>query len=279
MTTPQDRYIKIGQINARYWTEGNQGSPVILIHGIGMYLESWLPSVATLATQHQVYAVDLPGHGKTEKPLNIAYTIENLSQFIKDFMTALDIEKAHIVGHSLGGAISTRLALTQAAAVDRLVLVGSAGLGKEVTMVLRIMSVPVIGEMLTRPSLSGSANTAKMLVYDPAVVTNELIELAYQMSLLPNMQKSFLKVLRANGNLFGQSKSMYVPNTQGLSSITKPVLVVWGQQDQVVPVAHAEIAAKYLPNVSVQIFDNCGHFPMLEHTIDFNKLLLNFLHD
>ena len=279
MTTPQDRYIKIGQINARYWTEGNQGSPVILIHGIGMYMESWLPSVAALATQHQVYAVDLPGHGKTEKPLNISYTIENLSQFIKDFMTALDIEKAHIVGHSLGGAVSTRLALTKAAAVDRLVLVGSAGLGKEATMVLRIMSVPVIGEILTRPSLSGSANFAKMLVYDPAVMTNELIELSYQMSLLPNMQKSFLKVLRANGNLFGQSKSMYVPNTQGLPSITKPVLVVWGRQDQIVPVAHAEIAAEYLPNVSVQIFDNCGHFPMLEHTIHFNKLLLNFLND
>jgi pimeloyl-ACP methyl ester carboxylesterase len=279
MSTPQDRYINIGKINARYWTEGNQGSPVILIHGIGLYIESWLPSFNTLAKQHKVYAVDLPGHGKTEKPLNISYTIDNLSQFIKDFMTALDIEKAHIVGHSLGGAIGTRLALTQAASVDRLVLVGSAGLGKEATMVLRIISVPILGEMLTRPSLSGSANLAKMLVYDPAVMTNELIELAYQMSLLPDMQKSFLRVLRANGNLFGQSKSMYIPNVQGLPSITKPVLVVWGRQDQVVPVAHAEVATKYLPNVRVQLLDNCGHMPMLEHTVDFNKLLLDFLSD
>lgn len=279
MNTPQDCYVKIGQVNTRYWTDGNQGSPVILIHGIGEYIESWLPNFSTLSTQHQVYALDLPGHGRTEKPLTISYTIESLSQFIRDFMVALGVEKAHIVGHSLGGAIGTRLALRQPAAVNRLVLVSSGGLGKEGTMILRIASLPLLGELLTRPSLSGAASSAKILVHNPAVMTDDLIELGYQMSALPGAQKSFLKTLRSNASFLGQKESMYGTNTRGIKSIMNPVLVIWGRQDQVVPVAHADVAAKGFPDVRVHIFDNCGHLPMLEYTSDFNRLLLDFLSD
>lgn len=111
MKTPQDRYIRVGQINIRYWAEGSQGSPVVLIHGIGGYIESWLPSFDVLAAQHRVYAVDLLGHGRTDKPLDVSYKIADLAQFVKDFMAALEIEHAHLVGHSLGGAIATRLSL------------------------------------------------------------------------------------------------------------------------------------------------------------------------
>jgi pimeloyl-ACP methyl ester carboxylesterase len=279
MNAPQDCYIKIGQINARYWADGNQGSPVILIHGIGGYIESWLPNFATLATQYQVYAVDLPGHGRTEKPRNISYTIESLSQFINDFMAARGVEKAHIVGHSLGGAIGTRLALRQPEAVDRLVLVGSAGLGKGGAMMLKIVSIPLLGEVLTRPSLSGSASSTKILVYNPTVMTDDLIELSYQMSALPGAQQSFLRTLRSNANFLGQKESMYGTNTRGIASITNPVLVIWGRQDQVIPVAHADTAAKGFPNVQVHIFDNCGHLPMLEYTSEFNRLILDFLSD
>lgn len=277
MTTPQDLYIKIGEINARYWAGGNQGSPIILIHGIGLYIESWLPSFAALTAQHQVYAVDLPGHGRTDKPLNISYSIESLAQFIKDFMAALGVERAQIVGHSLGGGIATRLALRQPAAVEKLVLVGSAGLGKEMAMMLRISSLPLLGEMLTRPSLSGSASVAKILVHDPAVMTDDLIEFSYQMSALPEAQGSFLRTLRSNGNFLGQKESLYGINSRGIASITNPVLVVWGRQDQIVPVAHADIAAGGFPNARLHIFDNCGHCPMLECAADFNRLLLDFL--
>jgi pimeloyl-ACP methyl ester carboxylesterase len=277
MNSPQDRYIKVGKINTRYWAEGSQGSPVIFIHGIGQYIENWLPSFGVLAEKYRVYTVDLFGHGRTDKPLDISYKIADLALFVKDFMATLGIEHAHVVGHSLGGAIGTRLALMYPAVVNKLVLVSTGGLGKEVTIVIRIMNIPILGEILTRPSRSASASLAKLVVHDPAVMTDELIELSYQMSLLPGVSKSFLRTVRANGNLFGQSKSMYSSNIEGLPSITKPVLVVWGRQDQVIPATHAEVATKSLPNVRVQIFDNCGHFPMLEHTQAFNKLLLEFL--
>ena len=245
----------------------------------GRFIEDWLPSLYVLAEHHRVYAVDLLGHGRTDKPLNASYKIADLAQFVKDFMITLGIEHAHIIGHSLGGAISTRLTLLYPNLVDKLILVSTAGLGRNVTIMLRIATIPILGEKLTRPSRSGAANSAKMFVHDPDVITDELIELDYQMSSLPGAQQSLLRVLRANGNLFGQDKSMYKPNILGLPSITKPVLVIWGRQDKIISVEHADVAAKNLPDAKVRIFDNCGHFPMLEHTQTFNELLLEFLNN
>lgn len=277
MTTPQDCYIKIGQVNARYWVVGDKGSPVVLIHGIGQYVEHWVSAISALASHHQVYAVDLPGHGKTDKPLDISYTLDDLSQFVKDFMSALGIEKAHIVGHSLGGAISVRMILKHTASVDKLVLVDSGGFGREVIMMFRILSLPLLGEMFTRPSLSGSAASLKIFVHDPAIVTDDIIEHNYQMSALPGAQRSFIKTLRTNVNFFGQKYSS--TDLHGIKSITNPVLVIWGRQDNLIPASHADIAAKGFPNVCVQIIDHCGHFPMLEHASEFNTLLLDFLRD
>jgi pimeloyl-ACP methyl ester carboxylesterase len=277
MKTPQDRYIQVGKYNARYWAEGSQGAPVILIHGLGGFIEDWLPSFDALAAQHRVVAIDLLGHGRTDKPKEGVYRVADLAQFVKDFMAALGIEHAHVVGHSLGGGISTRLTLMHPAVVDRLVLVSSAGLGKEATMALRIASIPLLGELLTRPSRAGVAQSARFVVHDPAVMTGELIELGYQMAALPGAQQAFLRTLRANGNLLGQGKNLYGTNVQGLPSITKPVLVLWGRQDQIVPSAHAQVAAKSIPGARVHIFENCGHVPMLEHPQAFNELLLEFL--
>ena len=277
MTTPQDCYVKVGQLNARYWVVGDKGSPVILIHGIGQYVEHWESAMSALAAHHQVYAVDLPGHGKTDKPLDISYTLDDLSQFIKDYMSALGIEKAHIVGHSLGGAVSMRLVLRQSAVVDRLVLVDSGGFGREVSLLFRILSLPLLGEMFTRPSRSGSATLLKMFVHNPPTITNAMIEHHYQMSMLPGAQQSILKSLRTNVNFWGQIDNS--PDMSRIPSIPNPVLVIWGRQDNLVPVAHADTAAKGFPNVRVQMIENCGHFPMLEHTSEFNKLLLDFLSD
>jgi len=278
MTTPQDRYIYVGRFRARYWAVGDIGSPIIFIHGIGQYVEHWASAISALAAHHQVYAVDLPGHGKTDKPMDISYTIDDLSQFVKDFMSTLGIEKAHIVGHSLGGIISVRLVLRETAAVDKLVLVNSAGFGRELGILFRILRLPILGDMISRPSLSGSATLLKRCVYNPAIITEDIIEQNYQLYSLPGAQEAFMKTLRTNVDFWGQ-QIVNSHDLQCITSITNPVLVIWGQQDNQIPVAHAEIAAKGFPDVCVQIIDNCGHFPMLEHAPEFNTLLLDFLKD
>jgi 4,5:9,10-diseco-3-hydroxy-5,9,17-trioxoandrosta-1(10),2-diene-4-oate hydrolase len=278
MTTPQDRYINVGQFRSRYWAAGDKGSHIILIHGIGQYVEHWASAISALAAHHQVYAVDLPGHGKTDKPMDISYTIDDFSQFVKDFMSTLGIEKAHIIGHSLGGIVSVRLVLRETAAVDKLVLVNSAGFGRELGMLFRILRLPILGDMISRPSLSGSSTLLKRCVYNPATMTEDIIEQNYQLYSLPGAQQAFIKTLRTNVDLLGR-QIVNSHDLQCITSITNPVLVIWGQQDNQIPVTHAEIAAKRFPNVCVQIITNCGHFPMLEHASEFNTLLLDFLKD
>ena len=147
-------------------------------------------------------------------------------------------------------------------------------------MMFRLLGVPFLGEFLVRPSRSGTAKFMKLMVYDESLVNDEVLDLDYAMSCLPGAQKAFLKILRGCGNpLVGQDESVCGPNIRGLATITNPVLVVWGRQDKVLPVAHAEVAARNLPNVTVKLFDKCGHAPMFEHPQDFNALLLEFLSD
>ena len=277
MQAPEDRYIKIGEINTRYWSAGDTGPRVVLIHGVGRFLEEWLPSFDALAAHCRVCALDLPGHGLSDKPLSTSYRTADLSGFVKDFMGALDINHAHIVGHSLGGGIALQLTLRFPEAVDKLVLVCSAGLGKEATLVLRIATIPVVGELLTRPSLSGTRRLLKEFVNDPALLTDDFVGLSYRMAAVPGAQRAVLKTLRSAGNLFGQHDDIYRSIIDNLGSIAKPVLILWGRQDRVLPVAHGQSAVKRLPDGRLKILEDCGHLPMLENTRMFNDSILDFL--
>jgi len=277
MQAPEDHYIKIGEINTRYWMAGDTGPNVVLIHGVGRFLEEWLPSFDKLAAQFRVFALDLPGHGRTDKPLSASYHIVDLAKFVHAFMDAIGIKDAHIIGHSLGGGVALQLTHQFPEAVDKLVLVCNAGLGKEATIVLRITAVPGLGELLTRPSRNGTKRLLKVFVNDPALLTDDFVDLSYRMAALPGAQPAVLKTLRAAGNLFGQYDDIYRPIVANLVSIKNPALIIWGRQDRVLPVAHARVASTGLPNARLKILEDCGHLPMLEHTQMFNDSILDFL--
>ncbi len=118
-----------------------------------------------------------------------------------------------------------------------------------------------------------------MTVHDPLVITEEKIDCDYELAAQPGALAAVLRTARSGLNLFGQKKSLWGVNTGRLPYITAPVLVIWGRQDPILPVAHAEVAARALPNVRVQILEACGHVPMLEKTDAFNALLLDFFQE
>ena len=277
MQAPQDHYIKIGDINTRYWAAGDTGPPVVLIHGVGRFMEEWLPSFDRLTLHYRVFALDLPGHGHTDKPLSISYRLVDLAGFVHQFIEALQIHQAHIIGHSLGGGIALQLVLQFPEAVEKLVLVCAAGLGKEATLVLRLTAVPLLGEFLTRPSFKGTKRLLKEFVEDPALLTDDFVEFSYRMAAQPGAQQAVLKTLRSAGNLFGQFDETYRPIVENLASIRHPVMIIWGRQDRVLPVAHGQAAVTGLPDARLEIIEDCGHLPMLEETEMFNKFILNFL--
>jgi pimeloyl-ACP methyl ester carboxylesterase len=272
-----DRYLKVGQINTRYWMGGDGEIPLVLIHGLGGFIENWRTCFPFLAAKHRVYALDLPGFGLTDKPPSASYKITNFVAFVRKFMAALGIERAGLVGHSLGGAIAAQFTIQSPEMVEKLIMVNSAGLGKEAAFALRLLSLPLIGEMLSRPSRSGTEQSLQLYVHDQAFITEEEIDLSYQMAAQPGRQQVLLETLRGVGNLSGQKKSFYEPLCSELKTIKQPTLVIWGRQDQVVPISHAQMAAQSIPDVRVEIIDKCGHMPMLEQSEAFTRVLLNFL--
>ena len=273
---PPDRYIKVGDINTRYWTAGDKGSAVVLVHGLGGFIENWVYNINALAEQHRVYTVDLVGFGRSDKtPLTRDMNV--LVKFINDFMKIQNIEKASLIGNSLGGGLVLLFALDFPEKVAKLVLVDNAGMGRDVISDFKLCSLPVLGELLTRPSLKGTARLWKEIVYDAALVTPELVNLSYGIISQPGAKKALLATLRVGIDLCGQRARLVNHLLSRLSTIIAPTLVVWGQQDRIIPVAHAQIAVDKIPGARLEIFDRCGHMPQLEHPEEFNKLVLEFL--
>jgi pimeloyl-ACP methyl ester carboxylesterase len=151
MQMPADQYVDVDGIKTHYWSVGAVGSPILLIHGAGGSVDYWHRNIFTLAQQHQVYALDWVGSGKSDKPA-ATYTYDDLTQFVAQFMDAVGLSSANLVATSGGGIIAMKLASRSPHRVQKLVLSGSAGLGKELGFGMRVSAIPGIGEVLNRPS-------------------------------------------------------------------------------------------------------------------------------
>ena len=273
---PQDRFIKVGSINTRYWVAGDKGSAVVLVHGLGGFIENWVNNISVLAEQHHVYAMDLVGFGRSDKT-PLTRDIGVLIKFIKDFMEAQNIEQASLIGNSLGGGLVLQFALDYPKKVEKLVLADNAGMGRDVITDFKLCSLPIIGELLTRPSLKGTARLWKQIVYDPALITPELVNLSYGFIRQPGAKKALLTTLRTGIDLRGQRARLVNHLLSRLNTVTVPTLVVWGKDDRIIPAAHAQIALEKIPGARLEIFERCGHMPQLEHPDKFNRLVLEFL--
>jgi 4,5:9,10-diseco-3-hydroxy-5,9,17-trioxoandrosta-1(10),2-diene-4-oate hydrolase len=273
---PQDKYIKVGNINTRYWQAGDKGSAVVLVHGLGGFCENWMHNIEPLAKGHRVYAMDLVGFGRSDKT-PLVKDMDTLVQFISDFMDAKKIVTAALVGNSLGGGLVLQFALRFPQKVEKLVLTDNAGMGRDVIADFKICALPFLGEMLIKPSLNGTEKLWHKIVYDPALVTPDLVKICYELGSLPGAMESLLSVLRAGINICGQRSKLTKLLLKDLNNISVPTLIFWGRQDRIIPVKHASIAAAAIPTAKLTVFDSCGHMPMFEYPEGFNKLTLEFL--
>jgi 4,5:9,10-diseco-3-hydroxy-5,9,17-trioxoandrosta-1(10),2-diene-4-oate hydrolase len=272
---PQDEYVKVGSVKTRYWRAGDKGSPVILLHGGGGSVEFWLYNIPVLAKHHRVYAFDMVGSGLSDKP-SATYCLTYQAQFIKDFMETLGIDRATLIGNSMGGGAALQFALLFPERLHKLVLVDSFGLGREISFGLRLASIPFVVRSL-RPNRRIFEPMIRHDFHDPTCIPQEWIEIRYPIFALPGRQKALEQLARTNLSLLGVRRSVYRPLVEQLSKIAAPTLIVWGKQDRILPVAHAYVAAKHLPNSQLHIFDPCGHHPHLERPDEFNYLVLEFL--
>jgi pimeloyl-ACP methyl ester carboxylesterase len=276
MHFPADHYVKVRQVSTRFWKMGDEGSTVVLVHGHGGSAESWALNIEAFSKRHRVFAPDLVGAGRTDKP-TVSYSVANLARFLSDFMATQGMERASVIGHSLGGGVSLQFAIEYPEKLEKLVLVASAGLGREVAPALRLCTLPVAGEILSRPTRKGTAQFLESCVHDSSMITDEIVDGAWQLSALPGAQKAWLSMLRDNANLRGVKAERVRAIAERLGTIRAPTLIIWGREDRIVPVAHAFVAERGIRNSRLTVFEACGHLPQFERAAEFNALVAEFL--
>jgi pimeloyl-ACP methyl ester carboxylesterase len=263
----------------RAFRYAGSGPPVVLVHGIGDSSATWEPVLTALARRHLVIAPDLLGHGDSDKP-RADYSVAAYANGIRDLLGVLGVERATLVGHSLGGGVAMQFAYQFPERTERLVLVGSGGAGPDVTPVLRAMTLPGAALALSLLRLPGArlqvgAVVAILRALDTGL-GQDAPDLLRMVDALPDItaRAAFIRTLRAVVDWRGQVVTMldrcYL--TRGM-----PTMLVWGARDAVVPVSHAHRAHRAMPGSRLEVFDGAGHFPFHSDPDRFVALLEEFL--
>lgn len=255
-----------------------QGPAVLLIHGIAGSSATWAPFMPLLAGDHTVIAPDLPGHGASPHSAG-DYSLGAFAGGLRDLLVALDIDRATLVGHSLGGGIAMQLAYQHPERCERLVLIDSGGLGSEVSWLLRALTLPgadlvaplffpgfvrdwgdAVGRAAGRWGLR-SARIAESWRSYSSLVDND-------------KRRAFVRTVRSviapAGQAVSASDRFYL-----LESV--PTLIVWGDRDNIIPVAHAHAAHQAIPTSRLAIVEGAGHFAHVEEPVRVAEILTDFM--
>ncbi|MFN3980333.1 MAG: alpha/beta fold hydrolase [Caldilinea sp.] len=278
MRLPVDRYVEIEHLRLRYWLEGESGPNLVLIHGIGGAVDVWRKQFEWLPRTHCVLALDLPGCGRSAIPPEYPPdTLRMLAAAVRAVMQAAGMSQATIVGSSLGGAVAIEFAMRWPELVASLVLIGPAGMTHQVAWPLRLMSIRGVGELLTSPDRMRTGHAIRGCVADPTTVTEEDIDRAFEMARLPGAQDAFLRLLRTYASVRGLNRSELRRLQAGMRAIHAPTLVIWGEQDQILPIAGAQTALEHFPNAGLLVRPNSGHLVFVEEPEWFNKIVADFV--
>jgi pimeloyl-ACP methyl ester carboxylesterase len=243
-----------------HYVEAGQGPALIFLHGLGAVKEIWAPNVGPFSAKYHVYSLDQIGFGRSDKPL-LDYRISTFSDFVYGFMQSQQLSKATLVGNSLGGWIALDFALQHPGMVDKVVLVDSAGLPWQ--------SQPAVN--LNPASVAATRKMFNALFYDKKIATDEFVEQVFANHMSNNDGYTIQRTLQ------GFSTENQFLDEAKLASIHVPTLVVWGREDQLLPVAAGEKFRDHIPGAKMVVFDQCGHVPQIEKSAEFNKAVLDFL--
>ena len=267
----QRRSVSVAGAEISYTTMG-EGPPVVLLHGLGEASVVWFRNVEKLSEQFSVYAPDLWGHGRSA---DIGpYSLDTGIRFLLGFLDALNIGSAHVVGNSLGGLVTINTALHSPERIRSMVLEGSAGLGRELPAFLRVMTVPLLGELMAMPRRGSLKRLMRLLMRHPEEATEEFLSALLHERALPGRSRAMLRMLRHGASPFGVKGTYQF--THRLGELRVPALVAWGRQDPIFPLAHAERAAELIPNAILDLYEDCGHWPHLEYHARFNESVARF---
>lgn len=255
------------------------GPVLLLVHGIGSRHETWAPIVDELARHFTVIAPDLLGHGQSAKP-RADYSIGGYANGLRDLLTVLEIDRVTVLGHSLGGGIAMQFAYQFPHRTERIVLVGTGGLGPEVNPLIPLCTLPgastVVGVVASPVVQPAGQVLLKGLARTKLPFTADLDELATVYADLQTREarQAFRHVLRAIVDTRGQIVTM-----RDRAYLTRhiPTMVIWGRNDTVIPVGHADVASQVLDHARIVVLPHAGHFPHSDQPNEFIAELLDFV--
>jgi pimeloyl-ACP methyl ester carboxylesterase len=261
------------------YADSGDGPVVLFIHGILGSQQQWSHLVDQMDDDHRVVLPDLFGHGESAKPLG-DYSLSSHAATMRDLLDHLGVDRVTLVGHSLGGGIAMQFFYLFPERVDRLVLVSSGGLGREVNVALRSATLPgaaqVLSVVASAPVLSrveALGRVASKVGWRPSA---DLAAVWKGFSSLGDREsrQAFLATTRAVIDIGGQSISAH-DHLGG--SLPIPTLIVWGSRDHMIPASHALSVEQSLPECRVEIFEGAGHFPHLDDPDRFARVLRDFI--
>ena len=263
----------------RAYVKAGSGPAVLLIHGIGDSSDTWRPVVERLAEHYTVIAPDLLGHGRSEKP-RADYSVAGYANGMRDLLSVLEVDRVTVVGHSLGGGVAAQFAYQFPDRCERLVLVGSGGVGRTVSPLLRVAAVPGVEALMPLlglpPIRFASRLGAEMLrVFDTAL-GRDAEEILAVFDALPNTEarRVILRTLRSSIDWRGQVITML---DRAYLAEGVPTLIVWGRRDAIIPLGHGRLIHTVMPGSELEVFDEAGHFPHHTDPDRFVRVLREFM--
>ena len=284
-------FLEIGRLRVHHMY-GGHGSPVVFIHGLGSsgYME-WRLNLDVVAARHRVFAPDLPGYGRTDKP-RARYTIPYFARFVHRYMDDRRIRSAVVVGASLGGRIALEVALARPSLVRKLVLVNTLGLGRPKVRLTQVayglVTIPRVGEAAMGFARDALRWASPSLVRrfagryagasaDPEqTMDDEYLQDLREMYAAEGFRAAYLSTIRSLINpraLLGGHHDV----SERLNELKIPVQLIWGADDPLFPVAHAERAQSLIGRSKLAVVEGAGHTPQAERPEEFNRVLNEFL--
>jgi pimeloyl-ACP methyl ester carboxylesterase len=281
MNPPLVRESLVVHGHRRAFVRAGSGPALLLLHGIGNNCQTWAGVIDRLAESHTVIAPDLLGHGDSDKPRG-DYSIAAYANGMRDLLSVFDVERATVVGHSLGGGIALQFAYQFPERCERLALVGSGGLGPELSAGLRAATLP--GAELVLTALTGVSGPLRLGFRTLDRIgqlagwrrVRDLAEAGEALLALKDVEarRAFLRTLRGVVDARGQAVTaldrLYLANAI-------PMLVIWGSRDPIVPALHAETVRTLVPSARIEVFRGAGHWPHLDYPGRFCNVLLDFM--
>ena len=273
-TTAASAFVDVMQMQVHYRDEGNKNDslPLVLIHGTGASLHTWEESVKLLTDSFRVITLDLPAYGLTGPNPKRVYSQEFYVQFIDEFLKRIHVNKCIIGGNSLGGAIAWNYTYEHPSKVEKLILIDAAGypmISESKPIAFTLAQIPVLKHMLNYITPRFLAKKSVMNVYDdPSKVTEKVVDRYFDLILREGNRQAFVDRMNF---------STYPDHLIRLRTIKTPTLIVWGENDKLIPIENAQKFHADLPNDTLVVLEKTGHIPMEENpnrTVDAIRLFL-----